>query len=118
MPAFFFTEVGGQDFVSLPMDAGLIATEEWSTDFGTPNEWYSFYNNEMSGEFGASQPIACLNWRPQFDYEFDYETFEMKVIRSNILFNTPIGRLSDIIGANNLSSHATITTLDSDKVWD
>lgn len=118
MPSFFFTEDGGQDFVSLPIDAGLIATEEWSTAFGTPNDWYSFYNNEMSGEFGASQAIACMNWRPQFDYDFDFDTFEAILIKSNILFNTPVGRLSDIIGANNLAGRATITTLDSDKYWD
>lgn len=118
MPTFFFTEEGVQDFVSLPMDTGLVTTEEITYDFGTPNDWYSFYNDEIIGKFGDSQPIACFNWRPYYDYIFNYETFERILVRSNILCNTPVGRLSDIIGANNFTFYATISTLDSDKYWD
>lgn len=117
MPTFFFTEDGGQRFVSLPVDAGLIATEDWNTTFGPVNDWYSFQNTEYIGEFGGSQAIACMNWRPKYEYVFDYETFQVNVIKSNTLYNTPMGRLSELIGANNFASYATMTTLDSDKVW-
>ncbi len=95
----------------------LTFTGEYIDDYEIPNTLFSFYEKQMEGTYGDSQPILTLTWTKAFESVFDWDTFEYYYDP----YYTVLGSVPDRMGANMTGNFANSSfTLEGDLAdkWD